>query len=87
MVVGKKNKTIVLCSGTSHLKEELIQNRFEVLTIGKNYDGNRFFPNRDIYTRLDEVIQLDGKNVVVLQSGSGSGEYEKEIFSSILSVN
>ena len=80
--VSHINHVIALCSGTNHLKQELIQNNFEVFTLGYNYDGKRFFPNRDLYTRLDEVTSLEGKKVIVLQSGSGSGEYEQEVFSS-----
>jgi len=62
---------VVLLSGAEHLKKELEERRIPVFTSHKNYDGNRVFPNSDIYTRLgdlEEIISSD--SVVIIQGGS-----------------
>jgi phosphoribosylpyrophosphate synthetase len=71
---------LVLCSGVLHLKEGFETRGFNVHTSSMNYDGKRFFPNADLYTRLSDVENLKDRKVCVLQSGGLSSESEPERF-------
>jgi len=70
--------SIFLCSGAEHLKEGLESNGLKVYKSGLNHDGKRFFPNTDLYTRIEEIEELSGKNVLVIQSTTGSGDFDEE---------
>ncbi|MHA1627130.1 MAG: phosphoribosyltransferase family protein [Candidatus Asgardarchaeia archaeon] len=70
--------SIFLCSGAEHLKERLENNGLKVYQSGLNHDGKRFFPNTDLYTRVEDVEELSGKNVLVIQSATGSGDLDEE---------
>ncbi|MHA1594004.1 MAG: phosphoribosyltransferase family protein [Candidatus Baldrarchaeia archaeon] len=71
---------IILCSGAEHLEEDLRKLGYDVYKSGLNYDGKRFFPNSDLYTRIDGIDELSGKDVLVIQSGTFSGELDREKF-------
>ncbi|MBU7032484.1 MAG: hypothetical protein HXS53_08125 [Theionarchaea archaeon] len=71
---------IILASGAEHLAPSLEERGYSPMTSGLNYDGNRFFFNGDLYTRIDEISDLQGEPVCVIQSGSCSGEHEPEKF-------
>ena len=71
---------IILCSGAEHLTDQFKKLNYNVHVSGLNYDGKRFFPNSDLYTRLDTVEELSGKRVLVIQSATYSGELDKEKF-------
>lgn len=71
---------VILASGAEHLRETLEKRGYSVYTSGVNYDGKRFFYNGDVYTRIEEVETLQKERVCVIQSGSCSGELEKEKF-------
>jgi phosphoribosylpyrophosphate synthetase len=71
---------IVLASGAEHLKQSLEHKGYTVYTSGLNYDGKRFFYNGDLYTRIEEIDNLQKKSVCVIQSGNYSGELEPEKF-------
>ncbi len=76
------NWVVVLCSGAEHLKGFFEERRVETLLIGKNYDGKRFFPNTDIYTRIQGVQRVSGKNVAVIQCGTFSMDESGEGYTS-----
>ena len=71
---------IILASGAEHLQHSLDKRGYSTYTSGLNYDGNRFFFNGDLYTRISELSDLQGEPVCVIQSGSCSGEHEAEKF-------
>ena len=71
---------IILCSGVEHLANQFKKLGYNIHTSGLNYDGKRFFPNSDLYTRLDSLEELEGKRVLVVQSATYSGELDKEKF-------
>jgi hypothetical protein len=71
---------VILASGAEHLKESLENLKYTVYTSGLNYDGARFFYNGDVYTRIEEIEELQRETVCVIQSGNYSGEFEKEKF-------
>ncbi|TFF92515.1 hypothetical protein EU546_07460 [Candidatus Thorarchaeota archaeon] len=73
-----KDCDIVLASGAEHLKSRFAELGYRVFTSGLNYDSKRLFPNADLYARLEEVEQLSGRRVVVVQSCTGSGPAENE---------
>jgi len=75
-----KEWEIILCSGAEHLANQFKKLGYNVHTSGLNYDGKRFFPNSDLYTRLENVEKLGGKQVLVIQSATYSGELDKEKF-------
>jgi phosphoribosylpyrophosphate synthetase len=45
-----------------------------------NYDGKRFFPNADLYTRLERIMEMGEKRVCIVQSGGLPSEAEPEMF-------
>ena len=49
-----------------------------MFTSALNYDRRRLFPNADIYAKLEDVSELSGKRVVIIQSCTGSGPAENE---------
>ena len=53
---------------------------YTVYTSGLNYDQKRFFYNGDLYTRIEEIDELQNERVCVIQSGNYSGELEREKF-------
>ncbi|MGC1120477.1 MAG: hypothetical protein WBA22_05230 [Candidatus Methanofastidiosia archaeon] len=71
---------LILASGAEHLKEPLEKKGYTVFTSGLNYDRRRFFYNGDLYTRIEEIDELQDENVCVIQSGNYSGELEEEKF-------
>ncbi|MBU7044426.1 MAG: hypothetical protein HXS47_12620 [Theionarchaea archaeon] len=71
---------LILASGAEHLQDPLKERGHTIYTSGVNYDGTRFFPNSDLYTRISSLPELQGEPVCVIQSGSCSGEHEKERF-------
>ncbi|MEX2703060.1 MAG: phosphoribosyltransferase family protein [Candidatus Baldrarchaeota archaeon] len=71
---------IILCSGAEHLANQFKKLGYNIHTSRLNYDGKRFFPNSDLYTRLDSLEELEGKQVLVVQSATYSGELDKEKF-------
>jgi phosphoribosylpyrophosphate synthetase len=71
--------TFILCSGAAHLSAPLIRHGVHLPT--PNYDGRRFFPNSDVYARLQDVEGLAGQRVCVVQSCTRSGDLEDESFS------
>ena len=71
---------LVLCSGALHLEDDFKALGFNVHASGMNYDGKRFFPNADFYTRLENVGKMEKKRVCVVQSGGCSYSSEKETY-------
>ncbi|NIQ05332.1 MAG: hypothetical protein GWO20_06280 [Candidatus Korarchaeota archaeon] len=76
-----KNKwKIILASGAEHLKGSLHDKGYSVFMSDVNYDGNRFFYNGDLYTRLARLEDLQHHPVCVIQSGTYSSADAKEKF-------
>jgi len=71
---------IVLCSGAEHLANQFKKLGYNIHTSGLNYDGKRFFPNSDVYTRLDNIEEFEGKRILVVQGATYSGELDAEKF-------
>jgi phosphoribosylpyrophosphate synthetase len=71
---------LFLCSGVTHLKDSFEAKGFGVHTSSMNYDGKRFFPNADLYTRLEKIKDIGGKRVCIVQSGGLPSETESEKF-------
>jgi hypothetical protein len=71
---------LILASGAEHLMKPLQKRGYTVYTSGMNYDMRRFFYNGDVYTRIEEVSELQNERVCVIQSGNYSGELEQEKF-------
>jgi phosphoribosylpyrophosphate synthetase len=71
--------TLILCSGAAHLSTPLTCHGVHYPT--PNYDGRRFFPNSDVYSRLQDVEGLAGQRVCVVQSCTRSSDLEDEVFS------
>jgi len=71
---------VVLCSGATHLKENFAGLGFNIHTSALNYDGKRFFPNVDLYTRLEGIANMEDKRVCVIQNGACSFASETEAF-------
>ena len=71
---------IVLASGAEHLQTSFERKGYTVYTSGLNYDQKRFFYNGDLYTRIEEIDELQNERVCVIQSGNYSGELEREKF-------
>jgi hypothetical protein len=71
---------VILASGAEHLEQALKKRGHSIYTSGLNYDGTRFFYNGDLYTRIKDVSDFQGTPVCVIQSGTCSGEHEKERF-------
>jgi len=71
---------IILASGAEHLRASLEEKGYVVYTSGLNYDGRRFFYNGDLYTQIQEIEDLQNEKVCIIQSGSYSGELEREKF-------
>lgn len=71
---------IVLCSGAEHLANQFKKLGYNIHISELNYDGKRFFPNSDLYTRLDSIEELEEKRVLVVQSATYSGELDREKF-------
>jgi len=67
---------LIFCSGAEHLRDKF--DPFKTYVSALNYDSNRFFPNSDLYTRLDTIEEFQGKHVVILQSCNASSPSEKE---------
>ena len=67
-----KDFDFVLASGAEHLRESIEKLGFRVFSSGRNHDSFRFFPNSDLYTRIDDVAELSGRRVIVVQSCTGS---------------
>ncbi len=73
-----KEYDVILASGAEHLKESFQEEGFRVFTSALNYDRRRLFPNADIYAKLEDVSELSGRRVVIIQSCTGSGPAENE---------
>ncbi|MHA2297041.1 MAG: hypothetical protein ACXAEU_08725 [Candidatus Hodarchaeales archaeon] len=67
---------IIFCSGAEHLKDKF--NQFKTHSSSFNYDGRRFFPNSDVYTRLEELEEFQGEDVIIIQSCNASSSHEQE---------
>lgn len=74
-----KDYDVILASGAEHLQFRFEELGYRVYTSSLNYDNKRFFPNGDVYVKIEKVAQLSGRRVIVVQSctGSGPGESEK----------
>lgn len=62
---------IIPTSGAEHLVGGIVGGHAaaKVVLLGKNKDGSRFFPDGEVYARLEEVADLKGQKAVVLHSG------------------
>ena len=76
-----KDYDVILASGAEHLQRRFEELGYRVFTSALNYDYKRMFPNSDIYVKIDKVAQLAGRRVVVIQSCTGSGPAETEVYS------
>ncbi|MHA1769212.1 MAG: phosphoribosyltransferase family protein [Candidatus Thorarchaeota archaeon] len=76
-----KDCDVVLASGAEHLKPRFVELGYRVYISALNYDSKRMFPNADIYAKIDEIEELSGRRVVVVQSCTGSGPAENESYS------
>jgi phosphoribosylpyrophosphate synthetase len=76
-----KDYDVILASGAEHLQRRYEELGFRVFTSALNYDYKRMFPNSDIYVKIDKVAQLSDRRVVVVQSCTGSGPAETEVYS------
>ncbi len=76
-----KDYDVILASGAEHLQRRFEELGYRVYTSALNYDYKRMFPNNDIYVKIDKVAQLSNRRVVVVQSCTGSGPAETEIYS------
>jgi phosphoribosylpyrophosphate synthetase len=76
-----KDFDVVLASGAEHLRRGFESLGFRVFSSESNHDGKRFFPNSDLYTRINDVAKMSNRRVVVIQSGTGSSPSERELFS------
>ncbi|MHA1935543.1 MAG: phosphoribosyltransferase family protein [Candidatus Thorarchaeota archaeon] len=79
--IGMKDFDVVLASGAEHLRRGFETLGFRVFSSESNHDGKRFFPNSDLYTRINDVAKMSNRRVVVIQSGTGSSPSERELFS------
>lgn len=76
-----KDYDVILASGAEHLKESFQEEGFRVFTSGLNYDRRRLFPNADIYAKLEDILELSDRRIVIIQSCTGSGPAENEQYS------
>ena len=81
--------SIIFTSGTEHLAANFRKKtkNFEFIIPGKNKEGERFFPDGEVYTRISRVNDLKNKKVIVLHSGAPSpnaGLIELELILQIL---
>ena len=79
--IGMKDFDVVLASGAEHLRLGFETLGFRVFSSESNHDGKRFFPNSDLYTRINDVAKMSDRRVVVIQDGTGSSPSEREFFS------
>ncbi len=79
--IGMKDFDVVLASGAEHLRQGFETLGFRVFSSESNHDGKRFFPNSDLYTRINDVAKMSDRRVVVIQSCTGSSPSEREFFS------
>ena len=75
-----KDYDIVLASGSEHLRERFEELGYRVYSSALNYDYRRFFPNSDIYVRIEKIEELSDRRVIVIQSCTGSGPSESEFY-------
>lgn len=63
---------IILTSAAEHLAESLRKKgkNFELILPKKNKEGQRFFPDGEVYMRVSEADSLKQKRVIVLHSGA-----------------
>jgi phosphoribosylpyrophosphate synthetase len=76
-----KDFDVVLASGALHLKGDFDELGFQTIAPDMNYDGRRFFPNAELYARLSEVTKVSGRDVIVVQSCTGSSPERDESWS------
>jgi len=76
-----KDYDVILASGAEHLQRRFEELGYRVYTSALNYDYKRMFPNSDIYVKIDKVAQLSDRRIVVVQSCTGSGPAETEVYS------
>ena len=65
--------SLIFTSTTEHLLDNLkkkAQKGLEFVLSEKNKEGQRFFPDGEIYMRIPQVKKLKGKRVIVLHSGA-----------------
>ena len=66
-------KFIILTSGAEHLAKNLqklsAKTDSEVITLAKNKDNSRIFPDGEIYARIPGINKLENKKVTVVHSG------------------
>ncbi len=72
---------MVLASGAEHLRTRYEELGYRVYSSGLNYDLRRFFPNADIYARIQKIEELSDRRVIVIQSCTGSCPSETEFYS------
>jgi phosphoribosylpyrophosphate synthetase len=75
-----KDYDIVLASGSEHLRERFEELGYRVYSSALNYDYRRFFPNADIYVRIEKIEELSDRRVIVIQSCTGSSPSESEFY-------
>ncbi|MFX0107225.1 MAG: phosphoribosyltransferase family protein [Candidatus Hodarchaeota archaeon] len=80
-LLDMKDYDVVLASGAEHLKNRFEKHGYRVYTSDLNYDNRRLFPNADIYVRFNDIEELSGRKVVVVQSCTGAGPAEWEPYS------
>jgi len=83
---------IIPTSTAEHLARKIKRRtkNFKIISLGKNKDGERYFPDGEIYMRIPKVNKLKGKKVVVLHSGSpepNKGLIELELILETLKEN
>jgi len=67
---GDIMETYILSTPSAeHIGIKLQEMGANVLFLGKNKDGERFFPDGEQYTRIPDIEMLGGNRVVVLHSG------------------
>ncbi|MGD2072646.1 MAG: phosphoribosyltransferase family protein [Candidatus Thorarchaeota archaeon] len=76
-----KDFDVVLASGALHLQRFFDELGYKTIIPDMNYDGRRFFPNAELYARLSEVPKVSNRDVVVVQSCTGSSPERDEMWS------
>lgn len=63
---------VILSSAAEHLQSGIgkIIGKDNIILCGKNRDGERYFPDGEVYVKIAEVERLRGERVVIIHSGS-----------------
>lgn len=83
--MSMKDYDVVLASGAEHLKSRFEEKGYRVYCCAENYDGERVFPNGDLYVRIAGVEELSDRRVVVVQTCTGT-VHDSSFFSTADSV-